>query len=227
VSWPKVGAGILPWDNSAERWGDGKGGNDWEFGAEQNDPTVKFHEDVMGPTNHPFSKLKLLASHCSSARWLPDWLQSVDVQWRWERSGCILKHHELSEDVPKGNEGYHWHAYCFRKQIYISYHIHTCGELFMWSWFGYNYITATNKMGLFTDLLWFWPNYGKRDQENRGILHSNDSMFVFAMLTLPIFWSQEKWAAGCWVMFPYLEMLSTFVMAYVHLSGWLLVIFWV
>ena len=36
-----------------------------------------------------------------------------------ERSGCILKHHELSEDVPKGKERYHWHAYCFRKQTYI------------------------------------------------------------------------------------------------------------
>lgn len=126
----------------------GKVGMIGNLDLNKNDPTVKFHEDVMGPTNHPFSKLKLLASHCSSARWLPDWLQSVDVQWRWERSGCILKHHELSEDVPKGKERYHWHAYCFRKQTYIiSILVENCLNLC-----GVDSDIINCNQGLFTDL---------------------------------------------------------------------------
>lgn len=59
----QVGAGLLPWDNSvyAERWS-------W-FGM-KSAKSLRSCDELLG--------------WCAWTRWLPDWLQSVDVQWRWE-----------------------------------------------------------------------------------------------------------------------------------------------
>ena len=59
-----------------------------------------------------------------SARWLPDWLQSVDVQWRWERSGCMFKHHELSEEFLKVRKDIiGMYSFCMQNHLILHPHL--------------------------------------------------------------------------------------------------------